>query len=330
MSLVPRLYEKYAEIDNKTSSRENCSCSKLKEAIESPYKFFDFLVDEELQFMPIHDLETQREQHRRAEAGNIDITVTQLEFAKMLQIDTSETEDPLDKLSILSCSSAKRSYYGDPPEEIFRSVEYALGFIKDEDQWYKSRSLLSNPVVEELFRLQYRRGYGVGVENNSTKGSTYPPRISHGIEGEEENEVRGVTKSNDSLANTTRITCSSNSRSRNNSPLPSGSVRDGRHPDAESELERKGVKRRCPREPACMNGGSFSDYRLPMRMDGAAPGLSSSLSTNFLRKRTHPSTPEEAIFTPDVAPISIDSKPMAWPEGMVSAKQKFLWKKNAE
>lgn len=304
MSLLPWLYEEYAEVDGKRFQTENTGSPPSTAVIESPYKDFDFLVDEEAEFMPIHEVETRREQHRRSALGFNDISLTHQEFARLLRIDVADTADPLDGLSILNCSSEKRSYYGDPVEEAYRASLYALGSVKNDEQWYKSRHLITNPVVEEIFRVEKRVSSSTD-EGRSSSPMGFTPSASSSLgKKTQDTEMESYSITLGPRRNTT------------------ATIRTGGTTKSEERGKRVDVVA-LTGQSCSVDGKTIRGYG-PSRSLDDPPSRFSSATTNFLFHRAPLSTPSEDIFTPDVSPISLSSNTTAWPEGIPSFKQKFL------
>lgn len=290
MNLRSVLLKEYADVDNKT--RKIQSVPRSDPTVESPYKYFEFLAGEELEILPIYEVETKRELHRRRALGTTDITLTHQEFTTMVGVDFSSTQDPLDGLSILHCSSAKRSYYGDPIEEAYRSARYALGAVNCDEGWLKKQHMLGDPLVDELFRVQHRTGC-MKEEGSKELHSLQCPFPSTGHMLEET-----VVENYDTTSEVPKAKSNANIRSKSS---------DGTFP-------RK-------TRPIVDSSGSRSQMNIEDPASYVPPA-----NFDFSFRRPQASTPQEDIFQPVVSSVLLESKPMELPEGIPSFKQKFLSK----
>lgn len=290
MSLRSVLLKEYADVDNRT--RKIQSVPRPDPKVESPYRNFDFLSGEEFEILPIHEVETNRELYRRRALGTSDITLTHDEFATMVGVDFSSTQDPVDGLSILHCSASKRSYYGDPVEEAYRSVRYALGDINCDERWLKQKHLIGDPLADELFRVQHRTGC---VKEEGSK-ELHSPQCPFPPEGHllEDTAVEkfGTTSDVPKVKSDSKTLAKSSDAAFPRKKRPSIDS-----PESRSQM--------CIEDP---------DSCLP------------HANVGFSFRRPHASTPQEDIFQPVVSPVVLESKPMELPEGIPSFKQKFLSK----
>lgn len=158
----------------------------------SPFKNFDFMADEEIVPKCLHDVEVGRETHRRASWKDSadDISTTRQEFAAKIELDVMMTKDPQDGLSVLDVSPAQRAYYGDPIEESFAALKYALGPVHPSIDWIKNRGIMTAPIASEFARMKWIEENMASIEDAgvplSQPSSSRRERDRGGSGGEEE------------------------------------------------------------------------------------------------------------------------------------------------
>lgn len=153
MSLISRALEEY-QLVNGLNNTKPVRCPPPP--VVSPFKRFSFSEgDQELAVVPVHEIELRREKHRRATWGGEDFSLTRGEFVDMLRVDRDMTRDPQDGVSVLDICPGKRAYDGDPIEESYRALKYALGPVNADPDWVKRRNILAEDVAVDFARLKW-------------------------------------------------------------------------------------------------------------------------------------------------------------------------------
>ncbi|SYZ68695.1 hypothetical_protein [Leishmania braziliensis MHOM/BR/75/M2904] len=109
---------------------------------------FDFLTSPEMPEIPIHIIETGREEQRRN--GTVDRDTSLSEFIKTIGVDEADTEDPVNGYSVLHVKESMRAYFGE--QVAYRLTRQNMIRYTEDTEWLKCMTFLDGQTADECER----------------------------------------------------------------------------------------------------------------------------------------------------------------------------------